>query len=70
MAITDKGVKDLLKLTLEDMYGVGVWWTKDEPGVYHIRAGGKTAVVTWDEIKVIQSSAKGFVDLLKEKLGL
>jgi hypothetical protein len=66
--ITDKAIGDVLRDTLEELYGVKVWW--NEPGTYHIEAGGKKAVVTWDEIDKVHTSTRGFYDLLKQKLDL
>ena len=72
MPATDAELKNLLKCTLEDMYGVNVWWNRGlEPQcVFHIRAGGKEARVSRREIEAVQTNCKGFLDLLKKKLDL
>ena len=66
----DKEIGDLLRTTLTDLFGVKVWWAKEEPGVFHIRAGDRDATVTWDEINKVYTSLKGFTELLKQKLDL
>ena len=67
---TDAEIGDILRTTLTELFGVRVWWTKEEPGVFHIRAGGRGATVTRDEISKVYTSLKGFTDLLKQKLDL
>lgn len=68
--ISDNELGDLLRTALTELYGVKVWWNADENGSYHISAYGKIAVVTRDEVLGQQTSAKGLVEMLKEKLDL